>query len=162
MSMQSRLKLPLIIPLLSAFLLTIGGASADAADCRPIYVVGNAREIVDCPTDQKFDFCLVRSSVVDRAGLLTGRLEYFEDSSQGSKHPHDPSISLYVGVDKITTEKGVVELAERGLFDADSSEYAGLAKITSATGELTGYTGTIADTGNTKGTLLITGTICKQ
>ncbi len=160
--MQSRLKLPLLVLLFSTALLIIGGTSAGAADCRAIYVVGNAREIVDCPTDQKFDFCMVRTSLVDRAGLLTGRLEYFEDSSKGSKHPQDPSISVFVGVDKITTEKGVLELAERGIFDSDSSEFASLARITSGTGELAGYAGTLTDIGNTKGTLLITGTICKE
>jgi hypothetical protein len=154
--------LPLFVTLLSATLLALGGSDARAADCRSIYVIGNARQVVDCPTDQKFDFCLIRTSLVDRAGLLTGRLEYFEDSSKESKHPQDPSISLYVGVNKITTDKGVLEFTERGLFDSDSLEYAGLAAITGGNGELAGYAGTVTDIGNAKGTVLITGTICKQ
>lgn len=94
---------------------SLGGSDARAADCRSVYVIGNARKVVDCPTDQKFDFCMVRSSLVDRAGLLAGRLEF-----------------------------------------------AGLARITGGTGDLAGYAGTVTDIGNTKGTVLITGTICKE
>jgi hypothetical protein len=68
---------------------------------------------VDCPADREADFCIVRTSIVDRGGLLTGSLEYFEDSSKGAKYPEDASMELYVGVTKITTEQDTVEFEER-------------------------------------------------
>ena len=72
-------------------------------------------------------------------------------------------MNLYVGVNKITTEGGVLDLTERGVFRYGGSlEFAGLATITGGTGELAGYTGTVANVGNSEGPVQITGTICKQ
>jgi hypothetical protein len=155
-------RLSLLVALLSASFLTTGDKDARAAECRSVHVIGNAREIVDCPQDKEFDFCIVRTSLTDSTGLLTGRLEFFEDFALGSAHPQIPSMNLYVGVTKITTGKGVLELVERGIFDTDSLEFAGLATISGGTGELAGFAGTVADVGNSEGTLLITGTICKE
>jgi hypothetical protein len=160
--MYSIVRLPPYITLLFASLLLAGGAHAEAEDCRSVHVVGNARNVVDCPADQNFDYCIVRTTLVDRAGLLTGRLEFFEDFDKGSKHPQDSSMNLYAAVAKITTEKGVLELAEHGIFDTNSLEFAGLARITGGTGEMAGFAGTVTNIGNSEGTLLITGTICKE
>ena len=152
----------LFVALLSASVLITSGTNASAEECRSVYVIGNTRQIVDCPADQKFDYCITRTSLVDRTGLLTGRLDFFEDSSRGSKHPDAPSMNLYVGVSKITTEEGVLDLTEHGLFDTDSLEFAGLATITGGTGQLAGYAGTVANVGNSEGPVQITGTICKE
>lgn len=160
--MRSKWSLILFATFPYVSLLITDGADANAEECSSIYVIGNARQIVNCPADQKFDYCIIRTSLVDRTGLLTGRLEFFEDSSQGSKHPDAPSMNLYVGVNRITTERGVLDLTERGVFDTDSLEFAGLATITGGTGELAGYTGTVANVGNSEGPVQMTGTICKQ
>ena len=143
-------------------LFTLGAADAWAQDCRPVYAVGTAPNVVDCPAGHESDFCLIRTSLVDRGGLLTGRLEYLEDSSKGSKHPQEPSLQLYVGVYKITAEQGALEVEEHGIFDSNSLEFAGLGKITGGTGELAGFAGNLTDIGNAKGTMLITGTMCKE
>jgi hypothetical protein len=160
--MHRTFNLLLFTSLLSASLLFTNGTNASAEECRSIYVIGNVREIVDCPADQKFDYCITRTSLVDRSGLLTGRLEFFEDSSRGSKHPDKPSMNLYVGVSKITTQGGVLDLTEYGLFNTESLEFAGLATIIGSTGELAGYTGPVANVGNSEGPVQITGTICKE
>lgn len=160
--MRCTSRLPRHAAVLTVSLLTLGATAAWAEDCRPVYVIGSARDVVDCPAGHEADFCLVRSSLVDRGGLLTGRLEYVEDSSKGAKHPQDPSMELYVGASKITTEQGALELEEHGIFDSNSLEFAGLGKVTGGTGELAGFAGTLTDVGNAKGTVLITGTICKE
>jgi hypothetical protein len=144
--------------LVAAPLITV---SADAEECQSVYVVGNARDVVECPADQEFDYCIIRANLVDRAGLLTGRLEFFEDFDKGSKHPQDASVNLYVAVAKITTEKGTLELLEHGIFDTKSLEFAGLATITDGTGEFAGLAGTLTEIGHSEGTVLITGTICE-
>jgi hypothetical protein len=154
--------LPRTAAMVSTFLLAFGATDAWAENCRSVYVISNVRDVVDCPADRGADFCIVRTSIVDRGGLLTGRLEYFEDSSKGAKHPDDPSMELYVGVSEITTEQGTVEVEERGIFDTNSLEFAGLGKVKGGTGELAGYSGTLTSTGNAKGTGQIEGTICKE
>jgi hypothetical protein len=148
-----------VTALIAALLITV---NADAEECRSVHVVGNARDVVECPADQEFDYCILRTNLVDRAGLLTGRLEFFEDFDKGSKHPQDASVNLYVAVARITTEKGALELLERGIFDTNSLEFAGLATITGGTGELAGFTGTLTEIGNSEGTVLITGSMCEE
>lgn len=155
-------RLPRAISVLSVSLLFLGATAASAEDCRSIDVIGNAREVVDCPAGHEDDFCIVRTSLVDRSGLLTGRLEYIDYAAKGSKHPQDPSMQLYVGLSKITTDKGTLDIDEYGIFDSDSLEYAGLGKIAGGTGELAGFAGTVTSSGHAKGSSQIAGTICKE
>lgn len=139
-----------------------GGIEADARDCRSIHVVTSVREIVDCPADREADFCIARTNVVDRSSLLTGRLDYFEDTSKMAKHPQDPSLEMYTGSTAITTEEGRLEFEEYGIFDPASFEFVALAKVKEGTGGLEDYGGTVISSGNAKGTGLIQGTICKR
>lgn len=151
---------------MSLFCSILGGTliayDADAEECHNINAIGNAKKIVDCPTGQKFEYCFVRSNLSDRSGLLTGRLEFFEDFDQGTKHPNLPSGNLYTAELKITTEHGTLELTEHGILDMESKEFAGLAIITDAAGDLDQFFGTIADVGNSERTALLTGTICRE
>jgi hypothetical protein len=103
--------------------------NARAEECRNINAIGNVKEIVDCPADQKFEYCFLRSNLSDRSGLLTGQLEFFEDFDQGNKHPSLPSGNLYTAELKITTAHGTLELIEHGIIDMESKEFAGLATI---------------------------------
>jgi hypothetical protein len=89
-------------------------------------------------------------------------LEFFEDFDQGTKHPSLPSGNLYTAELKITTKHGTLELTEHGIIDMESKEFAGLATITDATDDLEKFSGTIADVGNSDGTALLTGTICRD
>lgn len=160
--MRCTSELPRLATVLVVSLFVLGASEGRAQDCRPVYAVGTAPNVVDCPAGHESDFCLVRTTLVDRGGLLTGRLEYVEDSSKGAKHHQDPSVQLYVGAYKITTERGSLEVQEHGLFDSNSLEFAGLGKIARGAGELAGFAGNLTDIGNAKGTMLITGTICKE
>jgi hypothetical protein len=157
--MRSISKISLFCSILAG---TLSAYDANAEECYPIDAIGNAKRIVDCPTDQKFEYCFVRSNLSDRSGLLTGQLEFFEDFDQGTKHPSLPSANLYIAELKITTEHGKLELIEQGIIDMESKEFAGLATITEATGDLKNFAGTIADVGNSDGTALLTGTICRD
>ena len=141
---------------------TLTGYDASAEECHTINAIGNAKRIVDCPTDQKFEYCFVRSTLSDRSGWLTGQLEFFEDFDQGTKHPSLPSGNLYTAELKITTEHGTLELTEHGIIEMESKEFAGLAIITDANDGLEKFSGTIADVGNSDGTALLTGTICRD
>jgi hypothetical protein len=141
---------------------TLTAYDTNAEECPNINAVGNIKEIVDCPSDQKFDYCFVRSNLSDRSGLLTGQLEFFEDFDQGTKHPSLPSANLYTAELKITTGHGTLELTEHGIIDMESKEFAGLATITNATGDLEKFSGTIAHIGNSDGTALLSGTICRD
>ena len=58
--------------------------SGDKANCQSVHAVQEKRVIVDCPAGQNFDFCLTKK-MVDRAGVITGHFEYFEDSSKVTK-----------------------------------------------------------------------------
>jgi hypothetical protein len=136
--------------------------NASAEECNNIDAIGNVKEIVDCPADQNFEYCFLRSNLSDRSGLLTGQLEFFEDFDQGSKHPSLPSGNLYTAELKITTVHGTLELIEHGIIDMESKEFAGLATIKKTTGDLENFSGTIADIGNSDGTALLSGTICRD
>jgi hypothetical protein len=59
---------------------SLTGYDANAEECHTINAIGNAKRIVDCPTDQKFEYCFVRSNLSDRAGWLTGQLEFLRIS----------------------------------------------------------------------------------
>ena len=153
---------------------TLGATDARAADrivspmdgnaqagCQSVHAVLAKREIVDCPADQGFDFCFTRE-VVDQAGVLTGRLEFFADSSGDTKLQHAPDQILYTAVTQIVTDSGVVQKEESGVFDTKSKDWAGLSKISGGTGQFEGATGNLASFGNAKGTGLEIGTICKK
>lgn len=142
--------------------LVIGGGSdarAQDGDCHAIHVVGGKRQVVDCPAGPGFHFCLTRN-LIDMNGLLTGRLDSFQDSSKGSKLAQDPTVEVSVGVGTITTETGVMELSETGLSDTKSPKFVGVARITNGTGDLAGYSGSLVSMGDPEGMLMI-GTICK-
>ena len=141
---------------------TAGHYDANAEECHNINAIGNTKEVVDCPKDQGFDYCFVRSNLSDRSGLLTGQLQFFEDFEQGTKHPSLPSANLYTAELKITTVNGTLELTEHGIMDMDSKEFAGLATIKAATGALEKFSGTVSDVGNSDGTALLSGTICSD
>ncbi|MDJ0894587.1 MAG: hypothetical protein QNJ92_05560 [Alphaproteobacteria bacterium] len=133
----------------------------DQAGCRSVHAVLAKRVIVDCPADQGFDFCFTRE-VVDQAGVLTGRLEFFTDSSGDAKVQHAPDQVLYNGVTNIVTASGIVRIEESGVFDTTSKDWVGLSKISGGTGQFEGATGNLASFGNAKGTGLEIGTICKK
>jgi hypothetical protein len=141
---------------------TFTAYDTNAEEWLNINAIGNIKEIVDCPSDQKFDYCFVRSNLSDRSGLLTGQLEFFEDFDQGTKHPSLPSANLYTAELKITTEHGTLELTEHGIIDMESKEFAGLPTVTNATGDLEKFSGMIADVGNSGETALLSGTICRD
>jgi len=136
--------------------------AAVAKECLNVNAIGNPKDIVNCPADQEFDYCFVRSNISDRSGLLTGKLEFFENFDQGTKHPSLASGNLYTAELKITTEQGTLELTEHGIMDMESKEFAGLATITDASGDLAKFSGTISDVGNSEGTALLSGTICRD
>jgi hypothetical protein len=146
----------------SILAVTLTAYAANAEECLNINAIGNTKDVVECPTDQEFDYCFVRSNVSDRSGLLTGKLEFFEDFDQGTEHPSLASANLYTAKLKITTEQGTLELIEHGIIDMDSKEFAGLATITEASGDLAKLSGTISDVGNSDGTALLSGTICRD
>jgi uncharacterized membrane protein len=135
-------------------------ARAQASDCRAIHVIGAKRQVVDCPAGPGFHFCLTRN-LIDMNGLLTGRMDFFQDSSKGSKLEQDPTVEALVGIGTITTETGVLEFSETGLSDTKSPKFVGIAQITSGTGDLAGYSGTLISMGDPEGMLMI-GTVCKE
>ena len=152
----------LVASVLLAMPIVVAGdhdARAQERDCHAVHAVGGKRQVVDCPAGSGFDFCLTRN-LIDLNGLLTGRLDYFQRSSEGSILEQNPAIQVYVGFDTITTEEGALEFSETGLSDTKSRKFVGIAEVTNATGDLAGYSGTVVSMGDPGG-LLTTGTICK-
>ena len=161
-SCRTRVALLALIALLIVRPLMGGGSDARAqdGDCHAIHVIGDKRHVVDCPAGPGFHFCLTRN-LIDMNGLLTGRLDFFQDSSKGSKLEQDPTVEALVGIGTITTETGVLEFSETGLSDTKSPKFVGIAQITSGTGDLAGYSGTLLSMGEPEGMLMI-GTVCKE
>jgi hypothetical protein len=158
---HARVALLVLIALLIVRPLAGGGvARAQDGDCRPIHVIGAKRQVVECPAGPGFHFCLTRN-LIDMNGLLTGRLDFFQDTSKGSKLEQDPTVEALVGIGTITTETGVIEFSETGLSDTKSPNFVGIVQITSGTGDLAGYSGSLISMGDPEGMLMM-GTVCKQ
>jgi hypothetical protein len=119
------------------------------------------RVVVDCPADQSFDFCMTRE-LIDKAGVITGRLEYFENSTMGAEISHAPSEALYSSSARIVTDEGVLEMAENGVFDTQSKEWAGLASLTGGSGAFEGAAGKLATFGNAEAMGMFIGTVCSN
>ncbi len=134
--------------------------SGDKANCQSVYAVQEKHVIVDCPAGQNFDFCLTKK-MVDRAGVITGHFEYFEDSSKATKLQHAPGQNQYTGAIKYVTESGVLRGEESGISDRITRDYAGLATISGGTGDFEGATGKLAAFGNSRAAGMVIGTICK-
>ena len=135
--------------------------NGQGANCRSVHAVLQKREIVDCPARQAYDFCFTRE-VVDRAGLLTGRMEFFSDPSKEAKIEHAPGRLRFHGTVKVVTASGQLRKEENGILDTKSKDWAGLSTITGGTGDFEGATGSLASFGNANGTGLEIGTICKR
>ncbi len=136
-------------------------AAGDRDGCRSVHAVLKKREIVECPADQAFEFCFTRE-VVDQAGLLTGRIEFFSDPSKEAKLQHAPGRILYHGVTKTVTASGTLRAEEFGVFDTKTKDWSGLSEISGGTGDFEGATGNLASFGNAKGTGLEIGTVCQK
>ena len=136
-------------------------AAGDRSGCRSVHAVLQEREIVECPADQAFEFCFTRQ-VVDQAGWLTGRMEFFSDPSKEAKLQHAPGRIVYHGVTKLVTTSGVLRAEEIGVFDTKTKDWSGLSEISGGTGDFKGATGNLASFGNAKGIGLEIGTICQQ
>ncbi len=137
----------------------MGGS--DKANCQSVHAVQEKSVIVKCPAGQNFDFCLTKK-MVDRAGVITGQFEYFEDSSKVAKLQHAPGQVQYTGAIKYVTESGVLRGEENGISDRITKDYAGLATISGGTGDFEGATGKLAAFGNNQtGAGMLIGTICK-
>lgn len=135
----------------------MGGS--DKANCQSVHAVQEKRVIVDCPAGQPFDFCITKK-MVDRAGVITGQMEYFSDPSKEAKLQHAPGQIQYTGAIKYVTESGVLRGEENGIGDK-SGDYAGLATISGGTGDFEGATGKLAAFGNSHAAGMLIGTICK-
>ena len=134
--------------------------SGGKANCQSVHAALEKRVIVVCPSEQNFNFCITRKTV-DRAGVITGQMEYFEDPSKGAKLQHSPGQMVYGGAVKYVTESGVLRLEENGIFDSTSHDWAGLATISGGTGDFEGATGKLATFGNSRAVGMVIGTICK-
>ncbi len=135
--------------------------NSEAANCRSVHAVLQKRVIVDCPAGQAFDFCFTRE-VVDSAGLLTGRMEFFSDPSKEAKIEHAPGQLRFYGTIKVVTASGELRKEENGILDIKSKDWAGLSTITGGTGDFEGATGNLASFGNVNGTGMQIGTICRE
>ncbi len=135
--------------------------SGGKANCQSVHAVQEKSVVVDCPAGQPFDFCLTKK-MVDRAGVITGQFEYFEDPSKVAKLQHAPGQIQYTGAIKYVTESGVLRGEESGIYDRISKDYAGLATISGGTGDFEGATGKLAAFGNNQtGAGMLIGTICR-
>jgi hypothetical protein len=135
--------------------------SGDKANCQSVQATQEPRVIVDCPGDQVFDFCFTRE-MVDQAGIISGRMEYFSDPSKAGVLKDAPHQEQYHGVINIVTESGVLQMEEKGIWDSASKDWAGLSTVLGGTGDFEGATGKFASFGNTDGGGLVMGTICHQ
>ncbi len=136
----------------------MGGS--DKANCQSVHAVQEKRVIVDCPAGQIFNFCFTRK-MVDRAGVITGHIEYFSDPSKEAKLQHAPGQTQYSGAVKYVTKSGVLRVEENGISDRKSMDYAALVTISGGTGDFEGATGKLAAFGNTRAVGMVIGTICK-
>ena len=98
--------------------------------------------------------------MVDRSGIITGRLEFFADPSKRIEIDHTDDQSLYGGFIRIVTENGDLEMTENGVFDSASTEWAGLSTISGGTGDFEGATGKLATFGNAEGPGMVVGSVC--
>ncbi len=136
------------------------GSGGDAANCVSVHAVQEDRVVVDCPADQTFDFCFTRNTV-DRAGMITGRMEFYSDPSKEAKIQHSPDQIQYNGMINIITDSGVLEMEENGIWDSSSKHWAGLSTITGGRGDFEGATGKLASFGRSDAAGMVIGTICK-
>jgi len=133
---------------------------SDKANCQSVHAVQEKSVIVDCPAGAQFDFCFTRK-MVDRAGVITGHMEYFSDPYKQAALEHARDQAQYSGTVKYVTESGVLQLEENGIFDLTGKDYAGLVRIFGGTGDFEGATGQLASFGNDRATGMVMGTICK-
>ena len=100
-----------LAPSLALALLTMGSSAAvaqgevvspmrDRGNCQAVHAVQEPRVVVDCPADQESDFCFTRE-MVDRAGIITGRLEYVSDPAKDAEISHSSNEALYGGFIRI-------------------------------------------------------------
>lgn len=136
-------------------------ADADKANCQSVHAIQEERVIVDCPSDQKFNFCFTRKTV-DRAGTITGQMEFFSDPTKEAGLQHAPHQLQYGLVINLVTESGVLQMEENGIWDTESKDWAGLSTISGGTGDFEGATGQLATFGNTDAGGMVIGTICKE
>ena len=166
-----RLLVPMLVMLfLAAFALPSHTLAADEiispmgsggkSNCQSVHAIQETRMRVSCPTEQNFDFCITRK-MVDRAGVITGHIEYFEDSSKEAKLQHAPGQIQYSGIVKYVTKSGVLRVEENGIVDSTTKDYAALVTISGGTGDFEGATGRLAAFGNSLAGGMVIGTICK-
>ena len=136
----------------------MGGS--DKANCQSVHAVQEKRMHMSCPAEQSFDFCITRN-MVDRAGVITGYIEYFSDSSKETKLQHAPGQIQYSGTVKYVTKSGVLRVDENGIWDSTTEDYAALVTISGGTGDFEGATGKLAAFGNSRAAGMVIGTICK-
>jgi hypothetical protein len=131
----------------------------DRGNCQAVDATAEPRIVVDCPADQGFDFCFTRE-LVDRAGVLSGRMEVFSDPTKGAEISHNSNQFIYGAFAKIETDEDVLEMDETGIFDAQSKEWSGLATLTRGAGSFEGATGTLATFGDSEAMGRFIGTVC--
>jgi hypothetical protein len=136
----------------------MGGS--DKANCQSVHAVQEKKVYVGCPAGQTFDLCFT-GKMVDRAGVITGHIEYFEDPSKEAALQHAPGQFQYSGTVKYVTKSGVLRAEENGIWDSKTKDYAGLVTISGGTGDFEGATGKLAAFGNSRGAGMVIGTICK-
>lgn len=131
----------------------------DRGSCQAVHAVQEPRVVVDCPADQSFDFCFTRE-MVDKAGIITGRLEFFADPSKGAEIGHSDNEVLYGGLIRIVTDGGALEMMETGVFDTESKEWVGLSTLSGGTGDFEGATGKLATFGDSESLGMVVGSVC--
>ena len=132
----------------------------DGSNCKAVHAVQEKRVIVDCPAGQVYDFCFTRK-MADRAGVITGQLEYFSDPTKEMKLQHAPDQLQYGGVINIVTQSGVLRMEENGIVDFKSKHWAGLSTVSGGTGDFEGATGKLASFGRIDAAGMVNGTICR-
>jgi hypothetical protein len=133
---------------------------SDKGNCQSVHAVIGKQVVMDCPSGQVFDFCFTRE-LADRAGVITGKLEYFSNPERAAKLQHAPDQEQYNGTINIVTKSGVLQMEENGIIDSTTRDWAGLSAISGGTGDFEGATGRLATLGNAGGGGIVIGTICK-
>jgi hypothetical protein len=137
-------------------------ADSDNPNCTSVYATGTGRTVIDCPAGKAFDFCMTRD-LVDKAGLITGKVEYFSSSKDNTPHPHDSDSLVLYASETITTVNGTLEFQESGVFNTKTKEFAVINTLMSGSGQFEGYSGKlmVVGYGTNDGEVLWTGKLCQ-
>ncbi len=132
----------------------------NGSNCTAVHAVQEKRVVVDCPAGQIYDFCFTRK-MEDRAGMITGQMEYFSDPTKEAKLAHAPDQLQYGGTINFVTDSGVLRMEENGIVDFKSKHWAGLSTVSGGTGDFEGATGKLASFGRIDAAGMVIGTICR-